>query len=350
MLDLDASPGNDKGLLIPRLSTTDRDAIVAPIPESLLIYNTTTQCFEAWNSIEWVAFGCIGGCDLPSADAGSDINPACDVTTATLAGNTPTVGTGTWSVVSGTATITTLTSPTSGVTGLAVPGVATLRWTISNSPCTPSTDDVVITTTSCFTCGGTLAINHFIGVVCPETKSVNYGTVSSTLGGTGAKCWITQNLGADNQASSATDATDASAGWYWQFNRKQGYKVGPTPTWTITSISETSDWTAAQDPCAIELGAGWRIPTKTEWENADGASGGNWGNYTDAYNSVLKLHAAGYLGGGNGSLYGRGTDGYYRSSTQNLATNGWNLSFDSSSSNVGIYDNAAGFSVRCLRD
>ncbi|MBL4577913.1 MAG: hypothetical protein JKX74_05535, partial [Flavobacteriales bacterium] len=63
--------------------------------------------------------------------------------TATLAGNTPSVGTGNWSVVSGTATITTPTSPTSGVTGL-VTGAATLRWTITNNGC-ESSDDVVIT-------------------------------------------------------------------------------------------------------------------------------------------------------------------------------------------------------------
>lgn len=49
LLDLDASPSNDKGLLVPRLTTTERNTIEAPIPESLLIYNTTTQCFEAWN-------------------------------------------------------------------------------------------------------------------------------------------------------------------------------------------------------------------------------------------------------------------------------------------------------------
>ncbi len=60
LLDLDASPSNDKGLLVPRLTTANRDAITAPIPESLLIYNTTTQCFEAWNGTTWVAFGCIG--------------------------------------------------------------------------------------------------------------------------------------------------------------------------------------------------------------------------------------------------------------------------------------------------
>ena len=89
-----------------------------------------------------------------TANAGIDITPACGATTATLAGNTPSSGSGTWTVVSGTATVTTPSSPTSGVTGLAVPGTATLRWTIANSPCAPSTDDVVITTTTCnITCG-----------------------------------------------------------------------------------------------------------------------------------------------------------------------------------------------------
>jgi hypothetical protein len=64
--------------------------------------------------------------------------------TATLAGNTPTVGTGTWSLVSGTGTITSPNSPNSTVTGLGV-GPNVFRWTITNSPCPASTDDVTIT-------------------------------------------------------------------------------------------------------------------------------------------------------------------------------------------------------------
>jgi hypothetical protein len=65
-------------------------------------------------------------------------------TTATLAGNTPTVGTGAWSLVSGTGTITSPSSPTTTVTGLGV-GPNVFRWTITNSPCPNSTDDVTIT-------------------------------------------------------------------------------------------------------------------------------------------------------------------------------------------------------------
>nr|MCU0430297.1 family 16 glycosylhydrolase [Cytophagaceae bacterium] len=77
-----------------------------------------------------------------AANAGAD-QTVC-ATTATLAGNAPAVGTGTWSVVSGTATITTPTSPTSGLTAIGA-GAVTLRWTVSNAPCVASTDDVVIT-------------------------------------------------------------------------------------------------------------------------------------------------------------------------------------------------------------
>ncbi|MFD2568564.1 beta strand repeat-containing protein, partial [Pseudotenacibaculum haliotis] len=80
-----------------------------------------------------------------TAAAGSDINQVSN-SSFTLAGNTPVVGTGSWSVVSGTATITTPSSPTSGVTGVPVGTSATLRWTITNGTCS-STDDVVLTNT-----------------------------------------------------------------------------------------------------------------------------------------------------------------------------------------------------------
>lgn len=68
----------------------------------------------------------------------------CDMTTATLAGNTPASGTGMWTVTAGSATVTTPTDPNSGVTGLT-PGVNTFVWTISSGACTPETSSVDIT-------------------------------------------------------------------------------------------------------------------------------------------------------------------------------------------------------------
>ncbi len=287
---------------------------------------------------------CLMDCSNPptTANAGEDIVTACGARTATLAGNTPVVGTGQWSVVSGTATITTPGSPTSGVTGLAMPGTATLRWTISNPPCSPSTDDVVITTG--------MTVNHVAGVVAPVTKPVNYGTVVTFLSGA-SKCWITQNLGADHQAASATDATEPSAGWYWQFNRKQGYKNNGTltPAWTITSISENSDWLPSNDPCLLSLGTGWRIPSYSEWLSVDAAPQ-NWGNYTDTYNSVLKIHSGGLLFDTDGSLGNTGLTGNYWSSSQNSVGNGYELGFSATSCGMGTNYKARGMTLRCLRD
>ena len=80
-------------------------------------------------------------------------------------------------------------------------------------------------------CGSSLIINHIaLGGVAPVNKTVTYGTTTN-IPGEPTKCWITSNLGADHQAASVDDATEASAGWYWQFNREQGYKhVGSTLT------------------------------------------------------------------------------------------------------------------------
>lgn len=61
-----------------------------------------------------------------------------------LAGNTPTQGTGTWTLVSGTGTIAEPGNPLTGVSNLGI-GVNTFRWTITNGACPPSTSDVHIT-------------------------------------------------------------------------------------------------------------------------------------------------------------------------------------------------------------
>jgi len=70
-------------------------------------------------------------------------------TTSGLSGNTPTVGTGAWSVVSGgTGTFNpNNTTPNATFTHSGGAGPIVLRWTISNPPCTASSADVTITLT-----------------------------------------------------------------------------------------------------------------------------------------------------------------------------------------------------------
>ncbi len=56
MLDVSS---NNQGMLIPRMTTANRPA--NPI-ESLLIYNTDSKCFEAYNALtsQWVSLWCLG--------------------------------------------------------------------------------------------------------------------------------------------------------------------------------------------------------------------------------------------------------------------------------------------------
>jgi hypothetical protein len=195
-----------------------------------------------------------------------------------------------------------------------------------------------------------LKIDHLAGSVAPVSKTTTYGTVTNIPGAT-SKCWITSNLGADHQAMSVDDATEAYAGWYWQFNRLQGYRndgKSVSPSWTISSIDENSDWLNANDPCAVSLEDGWRLPTGTEWSNVQQSNG--WSSWGGPWGSPLKLHAAGGLGNIDGSLFLRGSSGYYWSSVQNGSTFGSFLILGVGICKLISLDKAYGYSVRCLRD
>jgi len=83
-----------------------------------------------------------------TANAGVDINLTMPTVSTALAANTPSIGTGAWSIVSGlssnTSQFSSLSSPTATFTADGGAGAYVLRWTISNSPCTPSSDDVTV--------------------------------------------------------------------------------------------------------------------------------------------------------------------------------------------------------------
>ena len=77
ILDVDVAGMSSKaGILFPRITTAERNAITAPIPESLLIYNTDTHCFEANYNSNWVAFGCINCLVSPAAPTSGNNIPS----------------------------------------------------------------------------------------------------------------------------------------------------------------------------------------------------------------------------------------------------------------------------------
>ena len=196
---------------------------------------------------------------------------------------------------------------------------------------------------------GTFIINHLTANgVAPVDKTVTYSTVTG-IPGEPAKCWITSNLGATQQATAVNDATEASGGWYWQFNLKQGYRHNGTVTPAWNSLNNpTVNWSADTDPCTLELGGTWRIPTVTEWNNV--LISGGWTDYNGPWNSALKIHAAGTINSGN--LSGRGQNSFYWSSSitsKGIASNLGAFSFPGSAS-VGNFGTGNGLPLRCIKD
>lgn len=100
-----------------------------------------TNCTPSTDQVQITIF------ENPSAaDAGTD-QTICS-SSVTMAGNTPAIGNGTWSIVNGpnVPSITSPASPSTTITGL-IPGTYTIKWTINNGPCPPSEDlvEVIVT-------------------------------------------------------------------------------------------------------------------------------------------------------------------------------------------------------------
>jgi hypothetical protein len=256
-----------------------------------------------------------------------------------------------WSATNNYATATDMaTATTKTETGLTCETAYT-RYVWAYDACGYSAAQTLTSTTeSCWDCGDNLTISHVSsGGVAPVDKSVTYGTATG-IAGEATKCWITRNLGASQQAATANDATEASAGWYWQFNRKQGYKHdGTTMTpsgWDATDDSDLLPWDIAKDPCRLELGGTWRIPTVTEWSNIDASN--SWTNWTAPFDSDLKLHGAGGIS--SGYLMNQGVNGTFWSVNQpGNGSNGQIFHISSTASFWGNTLKRFGNSVRCIK-
>ncbi|MBK9673530.1 MAG: DUF2341 domain-containing protein [Bacteroidetes bacterium] len=143
------------------------------------------------------------------ANAGADQTSLCGVTSTSLAANTPTVGTGAWSIVSGAGgSFVAATNPTTTFNGV-IGSSYVLRWTISNAPCTASSDDVLIT----FNANPTVA-----NAGADQTSSLTCGLTSVTLSGntpiSGSGLWsiISGGAGSFSNASQSNTIFSAAPG------------------------------------------------------------------------------------------------------------------------------------------
>ena len=196
-----------------------------------------------------------------------------------------------------------------------------------------------------------LAVNGF----APVDKILEYDTI--TIPTTPGIVWLDRNLGAERRPLSLTDVSDQSRGWFWQFNRKQGYefKAGVRTPATAPDklIIEDYDWLPENDPCQ-ELGEGWRLPTKQEWDAYKQSipTGRSQSTYHWKY-GLLKLHQPGWFYTSYNKLYGQGNIGKFWTSQRGGASveeYAYYLQFTSGNVATSWMSKTYGASIRAVKD
>ena len=127
----------DKGMLLPRMTTAQRDAIASPAP-GLAIFNTTTNCLEYYTSIGWMS---ICGCSAPPvATITSPDSSYLNITSISVSALLPPNASGQWLASGGSfANPSSPTTTFSGSTGVPY----TLIWTVTNN-CGADSDTISV--------------------------------------------------------------------------------------------------------------------------------------------------------------------------------------------------------------
>lgn len=295
---------------------------------------------------------CIRGCwpEPTQANAGPDqLN--VPGTIATMAANTPTYGSGVWSIVSGTGgTFVDPWSPSAEFQGMAG-NEYLLSWTITTD-CGSTADTVVI---RFFTCGDELVDNRdgqgyttaMIGTQCWMTKNLNVGGVTPGIFDQYDDGYIAKYCYDDNE-----DNCDIYGGLY-QWNEAMDYMTGEGAQgicpqgWHVPTDGEftaLSNFLGGHDQAGgkmkstgtIEEGTGlWRTPNTGATNESGFASlpaGCRWSN--------------------NGSFIDKERYAYYWSSTFYDIENSFDryLTYFSAKVLSNGTSKGNGFSVRCLQD
>jgi uncharacterized protein (TIGR02145 family) len=375
MLDVQST---SKGVLMPRMTTTQRNSITAPAT-GLVIFNTTTECLEinlgTSTSPTWTEIKCPRG-SIVTLDAdnsrltGSVLMPT--VAASMNSARVPYTGGNGKDHDGQTVTSTGVTGLTAILSsGNFAVGDDSLTYNISG---TPSGSGLAIFVLNI---GGQMSTLR-VPVGCGAYVAANTWKVFS--------CY---NLGAASTSLDPFTPRWEINGGYWQWGRAAEAAPGPTgtigspptehygdcpqnypsfgagPPWNGTpapsgSWVDATPMTAspADNPCP----SGFRVPTKAQWIDVlnnnlvTDAPGSTWVDGATNYNSGKKfgtnlmLPAAGTRDGFScGPLYGRNNGGTYWSSTED-GSGAAVLVFYSGSPYMDSNFLQQAFSVRCIAE
>ena len=181
------------------------------------------------------------------------------------------------------------------------------------------------------------------------------GIYASTQLWAGGPHWAKWNVGANSETE---------YGDYFAWGATKPYRTSDT-----TVLDNSDDYTASkantiqrdlnpnEDAATINMGSGWRMPTKAEfdaliantdstWTTIGGVNGRKFADKRDAGNYIF-FPASGYVNGS--SLVDRGSYGFCWARSFNSSTYAWRLYFGSSVQHASAYHRYYGFSVRGVR-
>jgi len=144
----------NKALLLPRMTTAQRNAIASPAL-GLVIFNTNTNCLNWWTGTQWYN-NCDGSTPetgtntAPVVNAGTDQNITLPVSTVTLVGTSTdsdgVIVSNAWTQLSGpvTAAMAQASNTSTSVTGLTVAGVYVFQLTATDDDSDATSDTVAV--------------------------------------------------------------------------------------------------------------------------------------------------------------------------------------------------------------
>jgi len=348
----------NKGFLMPRMNTVQRDAIVNPA-NGLIIFNTTSECLNTYNSIS-TSWKEACGVDLFSIDCKNAL------LIGTLTHNIPAAGVSVLLTYTGSTggIYSGQTISSSGVTGLTATLSAgsfsldsgTLSFAISGTPSAIGS--------------GFASFNFTIGSVSCTFK---IDCTPCLVPGVGGMVWMCANLGATQIATSDNDPL--AYGDLYQWGREtDGHQLRTSNYTGLAALSPTDhpghskfivsysgapffkDWRALQNdnlwqgvnginnPCPT----GMRIPTRNELALEKNSWSTN--NSAGAFSNPLKWTLVGYRVNNNiASVSQAGSLGLYWSSTVVGADVNY-LYLSVSNASFSSRDRGDGVSVRCIKN
>jgi uncharacterized protein (TIGR02145 family) len=364
-----------KGFLPPRLTTIQRNAILAPAI-GLVVYNSDKNCMEWYNGSVWYS-----GCGSQESSGGTAAVSGYSCATASagvlMVG---TAATGVFQTI--TATVTTVGSYMISMiaNGITFTGAGTFTTigaqdvvlTATGTPVAAGFSDFVLSTRP--NCSFVRIVQVEKGnAICDGSAPTTVVPITSKTG----KVWMDRNLGASHVATAIDDylgygglyqwgrGNDGHASIIWT-SITAGTVVNATSV--VLSITDSpgnaffilnsllpSDWRSTKNdnlwqgiggtnnPCPT----GYRLPTNIEL--TEEVSAYSITNITKAYDSPLKFVVAGNRNSSTGALVNAGSYGNYWSSTVS-GTNAYYHSFSNASAYSSATLRANGFSVRCIHD